>query len=150
VRRRAKAVSSYRISGSVQRFGLFTSLTISLTDAELFEQLYDAKKETKNGDGSSEKLDPVIDEETRRKDELQAEWKVLLEETANSCYPLSDEAFVEARCQPKSSDEEAKLIDRYHSIESTEERAFQILLDLGMIQESTPVNIEKFNEILSW
>jgi len=40
--------------------------------------------------------------------------------------------------QPKSPAEEAKLQARYAAIESLEERAFQILVDLGMVEVTVP------------
>lgn len=40
-----------------------------------------------------------------------------------------------ALVQPKSIKEEMKLQQKYAAIESVEDRAFQILLDLGMIDE---------------
>jgi hypothetical protein len=48
--------------------------------------------------------------------------------------PYQDRKFVEARRQPKSPKEEAALAARYGAIEDVGERAYRILLDLGMIE----------------
>ena len=65
--------------------------------------------------------------ETSERQRVQA----LLEERANR-----EAAIAESRSQPKSPDVEAELAARYGSME-LEERAFNILLDIGMI-ESNP------------
>lgn len=50
--------------------------------------------------------------------------------------PLSDRKYVQARKQPKPQKEEATLAAQYAGILTLEERAFQILVDLGMIEVS--------------
>ena len=62
-----------------------------------------------------------------------------------SLSPLSvllDERFIDARRQPKSASEEAKLAAKYAALESLSERAFQILVDLGMVCETRNVDQE--------
>lgn len=44
--------------------------------------------------------------------------------------------FVDARKPTKSEAEEEKLRNKYKAIQDDGERAFQILLDLGMIQKT--------------
>mmetsp|Transcript_10724 Transcript_10724/g.30649 ORF Transcript_10724/g.30649 Transcript_10724/m.30649 type:complete len:697 (-) Transcript_10724:603-2693(-) len=60
--------------------------------------------------------------------------------TIPTSYPLMTKEFLKARQQPKSYFMEQKLSKKYASIESLQERSFQILLDLGMIQ-LTPLTI---------
>jgi hypothetical protein len=48
--------------------------------------------------------------------------------------PLNDPIHVQARNQPKAKEEEAELAARYADISDVGERAFQILVDLGMIE----------------
>ena len=56
-------------------------------------------------------------------------------EAKKSCVlPLSDHKHRKAREQPKSPNKEATLAARYNSIPTVEERAYQILVDLGMIE----------------
>eukprot|EP00536_Pseudo-nitzschia_multiseries_P009045 jgi/Psemu1/306263/fgenesh1_kg.245_\ len=50
------------------------------------------------------------------------------------CLPLSDPKYIKARAQPKSRNEEAALATRYSAIPTVEERSYQILIDLGMIE----------------
>ncbi len=51
-----------------------------------------------------------------------------------SSLPLTDRIYVQARQQPKSPKQEAILAEKYAAIETVEERAFQILADLGMVE----------------
>ena len=51
----------------------------------------------------------------------------------NTLPPYYKSNMIKARQQPKSRWTEAKLQARYAAIESIEERAFQILVDLGMV-----------------
>lgn len=51
-----------------------------------------------------------------------------------SVLPLTDKVYVQARQQPKSPRQEAMLAEKYAAIESVEERAYQILIDLGMVE----------------
>ena len=46
-------------------------------------------------------------------------------------YAVVDIAL--ARQQPKSTEEERRLMEKYGNIEDLEERAFNILVDLGMV-----------------
>lgn len=51
-----------------------------------------------------------------------------------SSIPSNDPVHVKARHQPKTPEEEAELAARYAKISDVGERAFQILVDLGMIE----------------
>jgi hypothetical protein len=53
-----------------------------------------------------------------------------------SLLPLQDKKYVKARTQPKSPREEEILAAKYAAIPTVEERAYQILVDLGMIEVS--------------
>jgi len=52
----------------------------------------------------------------------------------SSVLPLTDTVYVQARQQPKSPKQEAILAEKYAVIETVEERAFQVLVDLGMVE----------------
>ena len=52
----------------------------------------------------------------------------------SSVLPLTDTVYVQARQQPKSPKQEAILAEKYAAIETVEERAFQVLVDLGMVE----------------
>jgi hypothetical protein len=52
----------------------------------------------------------------------------------NSDLPLMTPQFVLARQQPKDPTEEQRLRQKYQAITDTSERAFAILVDLGMIE----------------
>ena len=60
----------------------------------------------------------------------------MIVETPNNILPNLEKRYLQARQQPKSPSEEMKLQAKYAAIESVEDRAFQILLDLGMIQKT--------------
>ena len=75
----------------------------------------------------------LIEEE----DNIQEQKKLADEEAITTEYPLMHQRFVDARAQPKSPDVEAALASKYAAIQSLEERAFQILLDLGMIERNS-------------
>ena len=60
-------------------------------------------------------------------------------ESANSALPhVMDEKYVQARQQPKSPEEAKILAGKYAAITSLEERAYQILVDLGMVEVREP------------
>ena len=48
--------------------------------------------------------------------------------------PLMTRSFVQARSQPKSPSEEKKLQRKYAAIPELGDRAYQILVDLGMVE----------------
>ncbi|KAG7353084.1 hypothetical protein IV203_009132 [Nitzschia inconspicua] len=52
----------------------------------------------------------------------------------SSSLPLKDPIYIQARNQPKPPAEEAEIAARYAEITDLGERAFQILVDLGMIE----------------
>ena len=52
----------------------------------------------------------------------------------NAELPLMTPQFVKARQQPKTAMEERLLQQKYQSIANLEDKAFQILVDLGMIE----------------
>lgn len=57
-------------------------------------------------------------------------------EVVETSNPLEDRKYRMAReVQPKSSSDEAKLADKYANIEDVGDRAYQILVDLGMVEE---------------
>ena len=58
----------------------------------------------------------------------------------NAGYPSLDPKFVGSRQQPKSKDEEERLKSKYGQIHDLSERAYQILVDLGMVDASNPLN----------
>jgi hypothetical protein len=56
------------------------------------------------------------------------------DERPNETQKSREEQIAWARQQPKSTEEEAELASRYAAMSSLEERAYTILLDLGMIE----------------
>jgi hypothetical protein len=51
-------------------------------------------------------------------------------------FPVSNRKFQAARQQPKQPEEEDGLKDKYGTIDDVGERAYQILLDLGLVEKS--------------
>jgi hypothetical protein len=84
----------------------------------------------------------------KRLTQIRQELEYLLEDATNANLPLMDEHSVEARQQPKSPEEEDLLARRYAAIESLANRAYQILLDLGMIEESYGVDFDVIRGLL--
>jgi hypothetical protein len=98
-------------------------------------------------------LDNEIEEKMKPVMELQADWDFLMADAANIEFPLIDEQFVEARRQPKKIAEESALAAKYAAIDSLEDRAYRILLDLELIKETAPIDIDEITAILdaaSW
>jgi len=62
-----------------------------------------------------------------------ATWDWDFAEEGTDSRPLLEPKYIRARQQPKDPIEEIRLQQKYAAIESLEERAFQILLDLGML-----------------
>jgi hypothetical protein len=97
--------------------------------------------------------DGGIDEEMKPVMDIQAECDFLMADAANIEYPSIDEQFVGARRQPKNIAEEFALDSKYAAIGSLEDRAYQILLDLELIEETAPIDIDEITAILdaaSW
>ena len=59
-------------------------------------------------------------------------------EARSSILPLKGERYARARMQPKPPAEEETLSTKYAAISSVEERAYQILVDLGMVEQHKP------------
>lgn len=88
-------------------------------------------------------------EELSRVLALTNEWKFLQEEAANTVYALREQKFIEARRQPKAKTDAEKLATKYGKISDTSERAYQILVDLGMVEPSSrAMDISKFEGII--
>jgi protein-disulfide isomerase len=51
-------------------------------------------------------------------------------------FPLQGKQFDLARQQPKADEEAQSLSAKYAAIESVEERAYQIIIDLGLAEET--------------
>jgi hypothetical protein len=88
--------------------------------------------DNESGELHGEEMNPVMD--------LQAKGDFLMADAANIEYPLIGEQFVEARRQPKNIAEESALAAKYAAIDSLEDRAYQILLDLELIEETAPID----------
>ena len=58
--------------------------------------------------------------------------------------PLRDPPLVGSRQQPKSQSEEEMLKTKYGQIDDVSERAYQILIDLGMVEASNPLEKTPF------
>lgn len=74
------------------------------------------------------------DSVTRQNGEENIDNFPVVETSSYSTLPLSGVRYIQARKQPKSLEEEAMLAMRYKAISTVEERAYQILVDLGMIE----------------
>lgn len=78
-------------------------------------------KDSNNGletnDSTKEKLTRVVDE------------------TIDMASPFHNSKFISSRQQPKPKVEEEKLAQKYAQITSISERAYQILVDLGMLEK---------------
>lgn len=106
------------------------------------------KDTTRSGAGVLEH-DPAIEREIHQNLEIVKEWGYLHQPAHNTAYPLRDPQFIEARRQPKPRAEKERLAMKYASIEDVSDRAFQVLLDLGMIEASSkPVDMAKFDDIV--
>ena len=81
-----------------------------------------------------------------RLDDIQEKLESRNEEAYTTVLPLQDPQFVEARKQPKSPEVEAALAAKYAAIESLEDRAFQILVDLGMVETNMVLNARTIQE----
>jgi hypothetical protein len=82
--------------------------------------------------------------------DLQAEWEYLEQEATNTVYPSQDPQHVQARMPLTDPIDQVKMATKYAAIKSVEDRAYQILLDLGMIEERLPpVDMSKFNGVLN-
>lgn len=94
--------------------------------------------------------DPSIQKEIHHNLDMIKEWTFLHQPAMNQEYPLQDAMFVEARRQPKSIEDQERLAFKYGKIDDLSERAFQILLDLGMIRSSTKpmLDVSKVKEII--
>jgi S-DNA-T family DNA segregation ATPase FtsK/SpoIIIE len=84
-------------------------------------------------------------EKIEQLNEINVEVERLIDDAATTELPLRKENFVEARRAQKSPEEEAKLASKYAAIESVEERAYEILMDLGMIEDSRLVDMDDVN-----
>ncbi|KAG7365385.1 hypothetical protein IV203_038588 [Nitzschia inconspicua] len=71
--------------------------------------------------------------EIRAEEEEATEAARKMEEETRQKEPTQEEIVAEARKQPKSPEEEARLAAKYAAIADVGERAFTILKDLGMI-----------------
>lgn len=70
--------------------------------------------------------------------DLQAEWEYLEQEATNTVHPLQDPQHVQARMPLTDPIDQVKMAAKYAAIESVEDRAYHILLNLGMIEETPP------------
>jgi hypothetical protein len=92
--------------------------------------------------------DPAIEQEIHHNLDIAKEWTFLHQPARNTPYPLRDPKFLDARRQPKSLEDKERLALKYGSIDDISERAYQVLLDLGMIAESKPIDMSKFEGII--
>ena len=94
--------------------------------------------------------DPDTEQEIHDSLDRDKEWTFLHQPARNIEYPLQDSQFLEARRQPKSQEEKERWALKYARIDNVSERAYQVLLDLGMIEQSRPTvdMMSKFDGII--
>ena len=94
--------------------------------------------------------DPDIEPEIHDSLDRDKEGTFLYQPARNIEYPLRDSQFREARRQPKSQEEKERWALKYARIDNVSERAYQVLLDLGMIEQSRPTvdMMSKFDGII--
>lgn len=100
----------------------------TMTVQEIVSALTSADEES-----SEEEQQPPVEEE--KSPEISEADAKLAARVAKA--EARQQAILEARRQPKSEAEEKVVADRYAAMDSWEERAFNILLDIGMV-EKTP------------
>ena len=121
--------------------------TTTTTEKETVQEM--ATAVTTSAGGGVLEHDPRIEQEIQDHLDLAREWTVLHQPARPTTYPLRDPQFLQARRQPKSVEEQERLARKYASITKLSERAYQVLLDLGMIEKSTPtVDMSKFEGII--
>jgi len=94
-----------------------------------------ANREEKTGVLKSD--DSAVDE-SNRVAFINKESKYLHEEAANTELPLQVPKHIETRKQPKPPSAEEALAAKYAQIPSLSDRAYEVLKDLGMVEESSP------------
>ena len=116
------AVGGVIAGSTVTRMALFL-LKKDRTSSEIMNQQDDDVDENENdsdNDNSNKKTEILrINSNTDR---------------SSNILPLCDPKYVQARKQPKAQKDEALLAARYGAISDLEEKAYQILVDLGMIE----------------
>ncbi len=106
----------------------------------------ETKIEAKTNGNDSDSTSVLETEETIKKESaVTKENNLLQEETIPATYPSRDPTSVTSRQQPKSKQEEEQLATKYAQIVNVSERAYQILVDLGMVDESEQIDVTKFN-----
>lgn len=85
--------------------------------------------------GTSDAAEEASEKNDSSKLTIESEPKSLREESINEIdHAAQDQISIEARRrQPKVKNEEAKLATKYGQIKDISERAYQILVDLGMV-----------------
>jgi hypothetical protein len=122
-----------------------SSSSTTTTEKETVQEMATARTSA----GGVLEHDPRIEQEIQDHLDLAREWTVLHQPARPTTYPLRDPQFLQARRQPKSVEEQERLAMKYASIENLSERAYQVLLDLGMIEKSTPtVDMSKYEGII--
>ncbi len=98
------------------------------------------EEETQKGEFTiTDIVSPETPQEEPEPPKAEPESPNLTKRSSSSTIPLSElerrvETIVNLR-QPKSTDEESKLAEKYGQMENLEDRAFTLLLNLGMIKE---------------
>ena len=119
-------------------------------------KLNESEESVKEVQIAEEKNYSVLETDEKAKEELSRvvavanEWNFLQQKATNSesANPLQNPKFIEARRQPKPKMEAENLARKYGLIKDTSERAYQILLDLGMVEASAPINMTKSEGII--
>ena len=80
------------------------------------------------------KRDESASDEVEASERIEKKPKVVVPVQTSQSLPLCDPVHLKAREQPKGLVEESELATKYAQINDVGERAFQILIDLGMIE----------------
>lgn len=113
---------------------------------------------TKKGNGSSrvalakEKITQFFQSNNKKRDEMSSKdedeesslFPDTLAKKPKDSFPAISKMIANARQQPKAPAEEARLQAKYAAIESLEERAYTILVDLGMVQVTSPLDVTEW------
>jgi hypothetical protein len=81
--------------------------------------------------------------------EIDSDFEAVMKDAVTTELPLRYEQFEKARQQNnKSEKEKAELAEKYAGIDDLEDKAYQILLDLGMVEENRFISMDEARETL--
>jgi hypothetical protein len=93
--------------------------------------LFYLKKDKNSSEIMNNQQDDDDDDDNKKREIIKSNNNT---DRSSNILPLCDPKYIQARKQPKSQKDEAILAARYGAISDLEEKAYQILVDLGMIE----------------